>query len=67
MSTIPQPAPQVPSVNGPKTILLIRTKECKHSVVFSTSDPEAAVQSVYVMRKAFPNMPQAFELVLNPR
>ena len=31
-------------------ILLKKSKDCVHSVVFATKDPEAAVKSIYVDR-----------------
>jgi len=31
--------------------VLTKTKECKHTIVFGTEDPDAPVSSVYVSRK----------------
>lgn len=64
---IPEPTNGKKGMTAPTatehTIKMTVGKECKHSVRYESSDPDAAISNVYLSKKAFPDgMPEAIEV-----
>ena len=50
-----------------KNIVIFNTREeKKHSVCYKTDDKDAAVTSIYVMKRAFKKMPTTVKVTIEP-